>query len=115
MTLNPRELATVLAALRAWRSWLPTSRDHEFYAIATDGGRLEPLHGEEIAALCDRLAVVSEVGQAGTAETITTLALERIVDAGMHVLLQDGRSTHVADCPPCVAHTALVAIGAADA
>lgn len=54
MNLNAREMATVLAALRYWAREGLGSGGHE-RDIATDGDLLEPLTGEEIAALCERL------------------------------------------------------------
>lgn len=53
-TLNdPREIATVLAALRL-RQRKGWSSDPE-QVIATDGGTLEPLTDEEIDDLCERI------------------------------------------------------------
>jgi hypothetical protein len=53
--LNDRELATVLAALRYWaREGLLSDASAE-HDISTDGGTLEPLGGDEIRDLADRL------------------------------------------------------------
>jgi hypothetical protein len=54
MTLNNRELATVLAALRYWQREGLMSAGHE-QDIATDGDTFEPLNAEDIDALCERL------------------------------------------------------------
>jgi hypothetical protein len=52
-SLTPRELATILAALRLWQEQeAPPSRQ---YDIATDCGEFEPLGSDEIDALCERL------------------------------------------------------------
>lgn len=52
-----REAATILAALRFWqRHEGHINRVGSFEEdIATDGGRWEPLDGESIDALCERL------------------------------------------------------------
>lgn len=53
-TLDEREFASVLAALRYWQRLGitgPTEEDE----IATNGGTLHELSGDEIDALCDRL------------------------------------------------------------
>lgn len=66
-TLNSRELATVLAALRHWADaremeplddgvhWRESWEHLEESYIATDGGEFEPLGTEEIDELCMRL------------------------------------------------------------
>lgn len=56
--LSPRELATVLAALRYWQrssGQNVASIDHALLDIATDGGTLSGLTDAEIDALCERL------------------------------------------------------------
>jgi len=59
MSLNRRELATILAALRFHQDEnLQGQRviaDLAIRAIATDGGTLKPLSSREIDALCARL------------------------------------------------------------
>ena len=53
--LTPRELATVLAALRYWQreGWrMAEGRELE---IASDCGRLKPLGTKEIDDLCERI------------------------------------------------------------
>jgi len=54
MKLTPRELATVLAALRYWQreGLLSGGAEHD---LATDDGTLKPLGLHEIDALCQRL------------------------------------------------------------
>lgn len=52
MCLTSRELATVLAGLRALQG---TRSRQELEEIATDGGRLSRLTDAEIDALADRL------------------------------------------------------------
>jgi hypothetical protein len=51
--LSPRELATVLAALRYWQDQMEHLACTEFMAIAKDAG--ESLNADEISALCERL------------------------------------------------------------
>lgn len=53
-TLDDRELATVLAALRLWQreGWRSGGGEHD---IATVGGELKPLSDIEIDGLCDHL------------------------------------------------------------
>ena len=51
--MNQRELNTVLAALRLWQSGV--HHPLELEVIATNDGESEPLDGEEIDALCERL------------------------------------------------------------
>jgi hypothetical protein len=54
--LNERELATVLAALRAFQSLTNAGRDYADYGIRDDHfEKCEPLDDEEIDALCERL------------------------------------------------------------
>jgi len=50
--LTPRELATVLAALRHWQH---VGMHAAMLDIATDGGKHEPLTETEIDALCERI------------------------------------------------------------
>lgn len=52
-TLNSRELATVLAALRHWQDRTPAFEPVD--SIATDAGRFAQLNRAEIDALCERL------------------------------------------------------------
>ena len=54
MTLNERELATVLAALRYWQreGWSNAGEEQE---IVSDGGTLTPLDLPEIDDLCERI------------------------------------------------------------
>ena len=58
--MNQRELKTVLAALRYWQREGRFSGGHE-QDIATNGGASEPLDGDEIDALCERLNCGEEV------------------------------------------------------
>lgn len=53
-SLNPRELGTVLAALRFWQR-LGDRHGGPELAIATDEGQLASLSDEEIDGLCERL------------------------------------------------------------
>lgn len=53
-TLNPRELGTVLAALRFWQR-LGDRHGGPELAIATDEGNLASLSDEEIDGLCERI------------------------------------------------------------
>lgn len=53
VVLDRRELATVLAALRFWQSAMHVPA--RFNVIATDGDQIEPLTGDEIDALCERI------------------------------------------------------------
>jgi hypothetical protein len=69
INLSPRELATVLAALRIWQRYftadailagdLPNRRtdlrDNMLVSIATDSGKGVPLTNSEIDKLCERL------------------------------------------------------------
>jgi hypothetical protein len=52
--VNRRELATILAALRAWQV-RPYDPADEFAEIATDCGVLVPLLDAEIERLCDKV------------------------------------------------------------
>lgn len=52
--MSPRETATILAALRYWQREGFHSCGHE-HEIASDGGTIEPLTGDEIDALCERM------------------------------------------------------------
>ena len=55
LSVTPRELATILAALRLWQEQdAPPARQ---YDIATDCGEFEPLGNDEIDALCEQLNV----------------------------------------------------------
>ena len=54
MTMDNRELATVLAALRYWQREGLMSAGHE-QEIATDQGAFEALSKWEIDALCEKL------------------------------------------------------------
>lgn len=53
VTLNDRQLATVLAALRSWQNLPRTSPAHE--QIASDDGKFDPLTDDEIDDLCQNL------------------------------------------------------------
>jgi hypothetical protein len=58
MKLKARELATILAALRAWQGWI--TKEHELNAnglmdIATDGDTLDPMSWSEVDDLCGKL------------------------------------------------------------
>ncbi len=56
MALNPRELATILAALRWWQGCIVAGKDmHDEMDIAEDGGTLVALSVFEIDKLCERL------------------------------------------------------------
>jgi hypothetical protein len=50
--LTKRERATILAALRRWRSY-PAAREAD--SIATNGGKHKPLDNAEIDRLCKRI------------------------------------------------------------
>lgn len=52
--ITPRQLATILAALRYWQREGLMSSGHE-HDIASDNDTLEPLNREEIDALCESL------------------------------------------------------------
>lgn len=56
---TPRELATVLAALRYWQreGWRSEGHEHD---IATCGDTLAPLNEGEIDAMCERLNMASQ-------------------------------------------------------
>jgi len=56
LSVTPRELATILAALRYWQANdrnMATQAPE--YDIASDGGQFEPLGNDEIDALCEQL------------------------------------------------------------
>jgi hypothetical protein len=56
LTVTPRELATILAALRYWQaSDRSTATNAPEYDIASDSGEVEPLGNDEIDALCEQL------------------------------------------------------------
>jgi hypothetical protein len=56
ISLDDRELATVLAALRNWCSdTIDSAISLAIDDIATNGGTLTPLDAEEINSLCERL------------------------------------------------------------
>jgi hypothetical protein len=55
MKLNPRELGTVLAALRLWQMSDLRRQAPDLVEIATDDGEHEPLTNSEIDALCERI------------------------------------------------------------
>lgn len=57
MTLNERELATVLAALRHYERYIVAcgARPADVDEIATDGDTLTALNVDEIDALCERI------------------------------------------------------------
>ena len=54
---DEREAATLLAALRLWQRELLRNnvQGGEIYEIATNGEKVEPLDGDEIDDLCDRI------------------------------------------------------------
>ncbi len=52
--MMPRELATVLAALRFWQANMEDD-EREESTIATDSGLLTPLTDNEIDTLCEAL------------------------------------------------------------
>ncbi len=54
VSLSPRNLATILAALRYWQREGLMSSGHE-QDIASDGDTIEPLAAIEIDALCERI------------------------------------------------------------
>lgn len=61
--LNPRELATVLAALRYWvREGTLSDSKHED-VIASDGHTLRPLRTGETESLCERLNAAKTAGE----------------------------------------------------
>lgn len=80
---NPRELATVLAALRYWQREGLMSAGHE-QDVATDGGTLQPLSADEIDTLCEELntaalpAVVIEI-EGGMVNCVRTSVPARVV------------------------------------
>lgn len=53
--LDPRELGTVLAALRVYQDKVASSVSDALEDISTDGGTQEPLSYDEIDDLCDKL------------------------------------------------------------
>lgn len=55
--LNPRELGTVLAALRYWQRMGLASSFCPEDDIATGAGNLDPLDADEIDELCERINV----------------------------------------------------------
>jgi len=55
LSVTPRELATILAALRYWQaSGRNTATKAPEHDIASDSGTLEPLGNDEIDAICER-------------------------------------------------------------
>jgi hypothetical protein len=52
LTLNDRELATILAALRLWQA-TDSADTEEQNDIATNGGNLDAMSNEEIDILCE--------------------------------------------------------------
>jgi hypothetical protein len=54
VSISPRQLATILAALRIWQHE-ESEDDRAQDGIATDCGRFAPLDNSEIDALCERL------------------------------------------------------------
>ena len=54
---HDRELHTVLAALRYWQRDGERGASERIEAIASNGGKCEPLTPEEIDALCERINV----------------------------------------------------------
>jgi len=56
LSVTPRELATILAALRYWQvSDRNTATEAPEYDIASDAGQFEPLDNDEIDSLCEQL------------------------------------------------------------
>lgn len=54
---HERELHTVLSALRYWQRGGARGASERIQAIASNGGKCEPLTPEEIDALCERINV----------------------------------------------------------
>lgn len=54
-SLNDRERATILAALRYWQREAWRMDTDAEWKVATDEGRLEALSKNEIDALCEKL------------------------------------------------------------
>jgi hypothetical protein len=52
-----QEVATILASLRHWQTYLPHRIDYldRYLDIATDGSRFEPLSNNEVEELCIKL------------------------------------------------------------
>lgn len=58
LSVTPRELATILAALRYWQANdRSNASEAPEYDIASDSGDFEPLRNDEIDALCEQLNV----------------------------------------------------------
>lgn len=57
ITINERELATVLAALRFWQAkgGFEYCDNDDIADIATDCNNLEPMYAEEIDAFCETI------------------------------------------------------------
>lgn len=56
LSITPRELATILAALRYWQaSDRNAVAEAPEYDIASDSGEFEPLGNDEIDTLCEQL------------------------------------------------------------
>lgn len=55
VVFNPRELATVMAAVRAWQDLGPPHDVDSIMEIASNAGAFEPLTYDEAEALCDVL------------------------------------------------------------
>lgn len=109
VTVDERELATLLAALRFHQaenlqagSEIP---DHAIREIASDGGRLKPLEFNEVEGLCERLNLPGEPkpckrrvpNQAGTSSTTTSPSvhpgIQKIHDL-LYLDMQGSREFH---------------------
>jgi hypothetical protein len=100
--MNPRELNTVLAALRLWQSGV--HHPLELETIATNDGESEPLDGEEIDALCERL-------NGGEDDTFRD-ALQKLHDAIGHAADAGNWGAQALDnCPEIIAARALLMEG----
>lgn len=81
--LNDRELATVLAALRAWQNLQQhESPAAEVMDVATSGGTLTPLDDGEVDELCERLNTSSAIVAIPIAEA-------NLIDGHMASYLED--------------------------
>ena len=87
MTLDMRETATVLAALREWQGILRGSEPEEGWIddIASAGGTVTPLTPEEVDELCLKLnAEDAKNPAAEQAEGVTVSAPTEMPGSGMH-------------------------------
>ena len=55
--LTAQEIATILASLRHWQTYLPDRIDYldQYLDIATNGNCFEPLSNDEVEELCMKL------------------------------------------------------------